>query len=291
MLGAVVHTRSTSGKQGGQMNKMIKSLSENPLGHDMAGSALSARRESGANTRSGLGPGEEHRGRVEYAVPAAGGVSFHVGQRYLFGGKTALGIPARTAALPSAKTQAIMVPVGFRIGSKMCAVVLVVALAASVSMAQSRGGGHYGGGHYSGGHYGGGHYGYYHSGSGDLIFGLLGLSIFAAALADQPMYVEQPVPLVYQAPPQMVYVEQPWAVYHPPPPALPPPVMVQPPVQVMASPPSPAAPVVVTVNVTNSNGSYMPVPLRQEGPLWVGPRGEYYNQMPTMDQLRPVYGF
>jgi hypothetical protein len=67
-----------------------KSLSENPLGHDMAGSALSA----------------------------AGGVSFHVGRRCLFGGKTALGIPARTAALPGAKTQAIMAPMGFRIGSK-----------------------------------------------------------------------------------------------------------------------------------------------------------------------------
>jgi hypothetical protein len=50
-------------------------------------------------------------------VPAAGGLSFHAGRRYLFGGKTALGIPARTAALPGAKTQAIMVPVGFRIGS------------------------------------------------------------------------------------------------------------------------------------------------------------------------------
>jgi hypothetical protein len=65
-----------------------------------------------------LAPGEEHRGRAENAVPAAGGLSFYVGRRYLFGGKTALGIPARTAALPGAKTQAIVVPVGFRIGSK-----------------------------------------------------------------------------------------------------------------------------------------------------------------------------
>jgi hypothetical protein len=83
----------------------------------MSGSALSARRIPGANTRSGLGPGAEHRGRAEDDVPAAGGLSFHAGRRYLFGGKTALGIPARTAALPGAKTQAIMVPVGFRIGS------------------------------------------------------------------------------------------------------------------------------------------------------------------------------
>ena len=96
----------------------VKSLSKNPLGHDMAGSALSARRAPGVNTRSGLGPGEERRGRAENAVPAAGGMSFRAGRRCLFGGKTALGIPARTAALSGTKTQAIMVPMGFRIGSK-----------------------------------------------------------------------------------------------------------------------------------------------------------------------------
>jgi len=55
-----------------------------------------------------LAPGEERRGKAEDAVPAAGGVSFRAGRRCLFGGKTALGIPARTAALPAAKTQAIM---------------------------------------------------------------------------------------------------------------------------------------------------------------------------------------
>ena len=81
----------------------VKSLSENPLGHDMAGSALSARRELGANTRSGLGSGEEHRGRSEDAVPAAGGVSFHAGRRYLFGGKTALGIPPEHPPCPARK--------------------------------------------------------------------------------------------------------------------------------------------------------------------------------------------
>jgi|GEM_PF-5516370 len=55
--------------------------------------------------------------RAEDIVPATGGLSFRAGRRYLFGGKTALGIPARTAALPGTKTQAIMVPMGFRIGS------------------------------------------------------------------------------------------------------------------------------------------------------------------------------
>jgi hypothetical protein len=62
-------------------------------------------------------PSEERRGRAEDAVPTAGGLSFRAGRRCLFGGKTALGIPARTSALPGTKTQAIMVPAGFRIGS------------------------------------------------------------------------------------------------------------------------------------------------------------------------------
>jgi hypothetical protein len=65
-----------------------------------------------------LAPGKERRGRTEYAVPAAGGVHFRAGQRCLFGGKTALGIPARTAALPGTKTQAIMVQTNFEIGSR-----------------------------------------------------------------------------------------------------------------------------------------------------------------------------
>jgi hypothetical protein len=81
----------------------IWSLSENPLGHDMAGSALSARRAPGANTHSGLGSGEEHRGRAEDAVPAAGGVSFRAGWRCLFGGKTALGIPPEHPPCPARK--------------------------------------------------------------------------------------------------------------------------------------------------------------------------------------------
>ncbi len=47
----------------------------------------------------------------------------------------------------------------------------------------------------------------------------------------------------------------------------------------------------VTVNVTNSNGSIIPVKLRKQGVGYVGPRGEYYNTLPTEDQLRPIYGF
>lgn len=47
----------------------------------------------------------------------------------------------------------------------------------------------------------------------------------------------------------------------------------------------------VTVNVTNSNGSITPVKLEKQGVGYVGPRGEYYDTLPTSEQLRPVYGF
>ena len=47
----------------------------------------------------------------------------------------------------------------------------------------------------------------------------------------------------------------------------------------------------VTVNVTNSNGSIIPVKLKKQGVGYVGPRGEYYDHLPTNEELRPVYGF
>ncbi len=43
--------------------------------------------------------------------------------------------------------------------------------------------------------------------------------------------------------------------------------------------------------LTNSNGSQVPVRLAKNGPAYIGPRGEIYNQLPTQNQLRPVYGF
>ena len=46
---------------------------------------------------------------------------------------------------------------------------------------------------------------------------------------------------------------------------------------------------IITVN--NSNGSTTPVVIRRSGNQYIGPRGEYYNALPTTDQLRPVYGF
>ena len=47
----------------------------------------------------------------------------------------------------------------------------------------------------------------------------------------------------------------------------------------------------VTVNITNSNGSISQVRLRKQGVGYVGTRGEYYNRLPTQNELRPIYGF
>ena len=47
----------------------------------------------------------------------------------------------------------------------------------------------------------------------------------------------------------------------------------------------------VVINVRNSNGSLTPVTLHHQGNVYVGPKGEYYPQLPTEEQLRPVYGF
>lgn len=47
----------------------------------------------------------------------------------------------------------------------------------------------------------------------------------------------------------------------------------------------------VTLNITNSNGSVSQVRLRKQGVGYVGTRGEYYNTLPSEDQLRTVYGF
>lgn len=70
----------------------------------------------------------------------------------------------------------------------------------------------------------------------------------------------------------------------------PPVVVVRPPVMMQ-----PAPPVIqdsaVTVWITNSNGSRTTVQLTRHNGWYVGPRGEYYDQMPTNEQLRLAYGF
>lgn len=47
----------------------------------------------------------------------------------------------------------------------------------------------------------------------------------------------------------------------------------------------------VVINVANSNGSITPVTLRRQGSEYIGPKGEHYIQLPTPEQLKPVYGF
>jgi hypothetical protein len=47
----------------------------------------------------------------------------------------------------------------------------------------------------------------------------------------------------------------------------------------------------VWVKVANSNGSIIQVPLQKQGVGYLGTRGEYYGNLPTQEQLRPVYGF
>ncbi len=47
---------------------------------------------------------------------------------------------------------------------------------------------------------------------------------------------------------------------------------------------------VITVWITNSNGSQTPVKLTKDGPGYIGPRGERYASMPTEEQLKQVYG-
>lgn len=86
-----------------------------------------------------------------------------------------------------------------------------------------------------------------------------------------------------------------------PPVVMHPPVVMYPPVVQVVHPPVirevvvTAAPVVVestiTVWITNSNGSRTSVRLTRDGAWYVGPRGEYYAEMPTNEQLRVVYGF
>jgi hypothetical protein len=45
------------------------------------------------------------------------------------------------------------------------------------------------------------------------------------------------------------------------------------------------------VNIHNSNGSVSVVKLYRSGVGYVGPRGEYYDHLPTEAELQPVYGF
>lgn len=45
-----------------------------------------------------------------------------------------------------------------------------------------------------------------------------------------------------------------------------------------------------TIWITNSNGSKQAVRLTKQGPGYIGPRGEYYSERPTEEQLKVLYG-
>jgi hypothetical protein len=48
---------------------------------------------------------------------------------------------------------------------------------------------------------------------------------------------------------------------------------------------------IYVIQVHNSNGSITPVEIEKKGDLFIGPKGEQYEQLPTEEQLKPVYGF
>jgi hypothetical protein len=172
---------------------------------------------------------------------------------------------------------------------KACGMMVSVALAGSVALAEpyrgdyhgNRGGGHDRGGRsYHGYEDGGRHYGYSRDSRGNLIFGLVGIGLAAAIVStmERPTVYVQSAPVVYETP-RVVYVQpQPQVVQQV--------AVVQQPVQVVSP-----QPIIMTINIQNSNGSFTPVTLRQVGAQWVGPKGEYYDGVPSVGQLRPMYGF
>ncbi len=46
----------------------------------------------------------------------------------------------------------------------------------------------------------------------------------------------------------------------------------------------------VIIDIHNDNGSITPVKLKKKGDTYIGPKGERYDQLPTEEQLKPVYG-
>ena len=46
----------------------------------------------------------------------------------------------------------------------------------------------------------------------------------------------------------------------------------------------------VVVDIHNSNGSITPVKLKRKDGSYIGPKGERYEQLPTEEQLKPLYG-
>ena len=100
------------------------------------------------------------------------------------------------------------------------------------------------------------------------------------------VWIGAPAPLPDRRPPVhgRIFIPGPWHRR---------PVCVLPPHRevVVVRPPVVVAEGTITVWITNSNGSRTSVQLTRQGPWYIGPRGEYYADLPTNEQLRVVYGF
>lgn len=46
----------------------------------------------------------------------------------------------------------------------------------------------------------------------------------------------------------------------------------------------------IVINIHNSNGSITPVELWRDGSAYIGPKDERYEELPTEEQLKPIYG-
>lgn len=46
----------------------------------------------------------------------------------------------------------------------------------------------------------------------------------------------------------------------------------------------------VVVEIHNENGSITPVRLKRKDCAYIGPKGERYEELPTEEQLKPIYG-
>jgi len=46
----------------------------------------------------------------------------------------------------------------------------------------------------------------------------------------------------------------------------------------------------IVIKIRNGNGSVTPVELRKDGSAYIGPKDERYEELPTEEQLKPIYG-
>ena len=105
----------------------------------------------------------------------------------------------------------------------------------------------------------------HNAGTGMLIGGAVG-AVTGAAVGSQ---IQKPV---YEQPRQQVVVAQPA------------PAVISQPASTTYSGDT------VTISIPNNSGGYTSVVLRRSGNGYVGPQGEYYDQVPSTTQLQAMYG-